>query len=278
MTPEMFWELFLDELCNKESTPMHSYYKFAKKDISFEFRKLYFLKRLNYVYKNIVGSDNIVWDCGCGYGTTGLFLAMNGIRTIGYTIEPVFYNLIFDRFNYWRQFGPVELFTVEYRNIFYDPPAPSFADIIIVQDTLHHLEPLSDALSILKNALKANGRIIVIEENGANPIQQSLLYWRRGHNKVRIYYDDVLGREVVVGDENIRNIKQWSSYFNSAGLDLELNSLEYIRFFPPFVYSLVKSETVNTIENFLVRKLSLVNVLFFGMNFIARHKIDSTRN
>lgn len=275
MTPEKFWELFLDELCNKESTPMHSYYKFAKSSISFEFRKSYFMRRLDYIYKNIIVKDHIVWDCGCGYGTTGLFLAMNGIRTVGYTIEPFFYNLIFGRFDYWRQFGPVDLFTVEYRNIFFDPPVPSFADVIIVQDTLHHLEPLSDALSILKNALKTNGRIIVIEENGANPIQQSLLYWRRGHNKVRVYYDDVLGRDVTIGDENIRGIDQWSSCFNSAGLDLELNTLEYIRFFPPFVYSLVKPETVNAIESLLARKLPLVNMLFFGMNFTAKHKMGA---
>ena len=85
MTPEQFFELMLKEL--EVHTEMQPYYKFLGKKSSWHFRRNYFLQRLRYIQQHITDSarankDISIWDCGCGYGTTCLFLAMNGIKTI----------------------------------------------------------------------------------------------------------------------------------------------------------------------------------------------------
>src|SRR5690554_3261537 len=97
MTKERFFDLFLKEL--EQRTEMHSYYKFLEQADYFDFRKNYFLERLGYIEKNIRKSTGLIWDCGCGYGTTAIFLAMNGIKTHGTTLE-FYYDVLKKRLDY----------------------------------------------------------------------------------------------------------------------------------------------------------------------------------
>ena len=168
MSPERFFELMLKEL--EVHTEMQPYYKFLGKQSSWHFRRNYFLERLRYIQKNLVdiagkkggASQLSIWDCGCGYGTTCLFLAMNGIRTHGTTLE-FYYDTIQKRVAYWSQYGDTSLFTCSYENLFDNKPEPASYDWIIVQDTLHHLEPIDDALQIFKESLKKGGKVLSIE-------------------------------------------------------------------------------------------------------------------
>jgi hypothetical protein len=54
---------------------------------SFEFRKSYVTQRLHYILDHLPTPDAAIWDCGCGYGTTAIFLALNGYKVHGTTLE-----------------------------------------------------------------------------------------------------------------------------------------------------------------------------------------------
>lgn len=274
MKPENFFELFLEEL--KQLPELHNYYKFHGNKKSFGFRKNYFLQRLNYIDKSVQAyqqsakSPITIWDCGCGFGTTALFLAMNGIASYGSTLE-YYYPYIEKRKKYWEGFGNSNLFTAGYEDIYQNHPAPGSTDIIIVQDTLHHLEPIGEALHILYKSLKPGGILLIVEENGDNIIQRVKLFKQRGSRRIITYYDEALKKEVLMGNENIRPYKQWEELLNKAGFTADKNSLQYIRYYLPFMYS------ENNTQQLAAKELSIKNTLlknyfFFGINFIARKK------
>jgi SAM-dependent methyltransferase len=267
MSPEQFFELFLKELEQRED--MYHYYKFLKGDRSFNFRKNYFLERLRYIAKHCNDSQQTIWDCGSGYGTTCLFLAMNGIKAHGTTLE-FYYDKIPPRYEYWNQFGDATLFTTSYENLFDNQPAPSSYDTIIVQDTLHHLEPIDDALAIFHRTLKPNGKLLCIEENGNNIIQRLKLYKYRGNKRIISIYDETLKKNILIGNENIRSLKHWKQLFEAQNLNIDDSSVDYIRYYLPIKYNEQNAEQLLVKERALQRSNAfLKEYFFFGINFIA---------
>lgn len=273
MTTLEFFELFLLEL--KSHPEMQGYYKFLQDKSSFDFRKNYFLKRLEFVEKNVLPNPGKLWDCGCGYGTQCLFLAMNGVESVGSTLE-FYFESIQKRKDYWSKFGEVDKFKVNYENIFENHPAPESMDYILVGDTLHHLEPISEALRILKSVLKENGKIIIIEENGENLLQRLILYIRRGNKRIIEIEDEKLHKKYLIGNENIRGLAQWEQLFNDAGLKIDMDSVEYVRLLYPVFYKLIGSERVKELENRLYKTNPILRKYFyFGVNFTAAKKMSS---
>ncbi len=270
MTPEDFFELFLEEL--KVNQEMNHYYKFRSDEKSFHFRKNYFLERLRYIYKHINDPARSVFDCGCGYGTTCFFLAMNGIATYGETLE-FYYEQIRKRALYWQQFGDISLFQYGYENFFDKKIIPAQYDTIIVQDTLHHLEPIHDALQRLNILLKKDGKMVVIEENGSNIIQSLKLYRQRGNNRIINIWDEKLQKEITIGNENIRSLKHWSRLMQANGFRVEPDSIQYIRYFLPFRYNGQNQDMLLRKERSIAaRSKWKKEYLFFGINFIAGKK------
>lgn len=273
MTSTEFFELFLREL--QSSPKLRGYYKFLEDKKSFEFRKYYFLKRLQFVERNILQNPGFVWDCGCGYGTQCLFLAMNGIQSSGSTLE-FYYDSIKKRKEYWSQFGEVGLFNVNYENIFESHPAHESVDYILVGDTLHHLEPINDAIQIFHKTLKTEGKIVVIEENGSNILQRVILYLRRGNNRIIEIEDQKLGKKILVGNENIRNISEWEKIFNADGFSILSDKVEYVRLFTPAFYNLFGAEKIKSLDSQLWRSNTLLRKYFyFGTSFIVRKTVAS---
>jgi 2-polyprenyl-3-methyl-5-hydroxy-6-metoxy-1,4-benzoquinol methylase len=270
MTPEHFFELFLKELEQHEE--MHRYYKFLGKPSSFHFRKNYFLERLRYIAAHINNPAKAVWDCGSGYGTTGLFLAMNGIKVHGTTLE-FYFESVNERYAYWNQFGNANLFTCSYENLFDAPPPAESYDCIIVQDTLHHLEPINDALHIFHKALKKEGIIIAIEENGNNIIQNAKLYKYRGNKRIIKQWDEKLQKDILIGNENIRSLKEWNNLMHSNHFEIDKGSVQYVRYFLPYRYKNTDPETLLKMENTIQQKSKFrKEYLFFGLNFKANKK------
>lgn len=275
MSPEQFFELMLKEL--EVHTEMQPYYKFLGKQSSWHFRRNYFLQRLRYIKKYIVdgGTDPrsvSIWDCGSGYGTTCLFLAMNGIKTHGTTLE-FYFETVQKRKEYWSRFGDTSLFTCTYENLFDNRPAPASYDWIIVQDTLHHLEPINDALQIFNQSLKKNGKVLSIEENGSNIIQRLKLYKYRGNKRIITIWDEKLQKDILIGNENIRSLASWQTLFKHNNFNVEQGSVQYIRYYLPVQYRfsdpeklLLKEQHIQSTPNF--RR----EYFFFGLNFIAAKK------
>lgn len=272
MTANEFHELFLRELSQNHS--MNKYYKFlsARSKGTLTFRKNYFLRRLSYISDHLEHKPESIWDCGCGYGTTALFLAMNGIRVTGSTFE--FYSREIERRKaYWNQFGNADLFQVRHENIFDAPPEASSFDAIIVQDTLHHLEPIDDAFDLLARSLRPKGKVIVVDENGQNIIACAKLYVKRGNRRIISIYDEKLEKEILIGNENTRSMAQWGQIAKRH--DLAVSDVEYNRLFLPPTYWLISDRAIRTMERFLSSSKLLTKYLFWGLNFTLTKKSPS---
>jgi SAM-dependent methyltransferase len=266
MTVEEFFTLFQNEL--SENKNLQKYYKFLNDPIRFEFRKAYFCQRLQYIIDNI-DSNARIWDCGCGYGTTGIFLSLNGIKSEGTTLE-FYFKEIPTRLDFWKKYGDISNFSFDYKNVFDGVAANSF-DTIILQDTLHHLEPLDTSIAIFNNALSPKGNIILIEENGSNIIQNLKLIKQRGFKKVKEIYDEKLQKTILLGDENIRSLAKWRKAFKKRNFDVLDAKTQYIRLYPP---SFFKTGTISEIlqkEQLLwQRNAFLKHYFYFGLNFIVQ--------
>ncbi len=267
MTPEQFFDLFLLEL--EQHPEMHSYYKFLGNAQSFTFRKNYFLERLRYIAKHVNNPTQAIWDCGSGYGTTCLFLAMNGIATHGTTLE-FYYETVQKRYGFWNQHGNANLFTCSYENLFDSPPPTNSYDIIIVQDTLHHLEPIHDALDIFQRSLKPKGKIIAIEENGSNIIQNIKLYKYRGNKRIITIWDEKLQKDILIGNENIRSFEHWNQLMEAHQFNIPQEEVQYVRYYLPFKYNASNGDVLLKKERALQKTSSFrKKYFFFGLNFIA---------
>jgi len=276
MSPEQFFELMLKEL--EVHTEMQLYYKFLGKKSSLHFRRNYFLQRLRYVKRHIIDVNankgvTAIWDCGSGYGTTCLFLALNGISTVGTTLE-FYYDTVQKRKEYWSQYGDTSLFNCTYENLFDNQPAAGSFDWIIVQDTLHHLEPIAEALQIFNRSLKKNGKILSIEENGNNLIQRLKLYKYRGSKRIITIWDEKLQKDILIGNENIRSLETWQHLFEENGFNLQKDSVQYIRYFLPIHYRFSAPDALLEKEQKLQSAKGFRReYFFFGLNFIAEKSI-----
>ena len=270
---EVFFDLLLKEI--KLNDDLSQYYKFHASDRRFKFRKAYFVQRLQYIVDHMPNSKDVkVFDLGCGYGTTALFLALNGYCVEGITLE-FYFKTIKKRMAYWSAFGDVSGFTFEYRNIL-DGIHDDAYDVIIAQDTLHHLEPIEQALKKIYQALKSDGILIAVEENGSNVVQNLKLIKLRGLKKVKTIYDEVLQKEILIGDENIRSLSAWDELLSKNNLSLNYDSLNYIRFFYPIAYKDKPIEEVYRMEQRIQYKSYLLKKwFFFGLNFVAHKNVLS---
>jgi SAM-dependent methyltransferase len=265
MKPEQFFNIFLEELKNNPS--LTTYYKFLVEDGRFNYRKSYFLRRLKYIYSQMPEkNEETIWDCGCGYGTTAIFLSLNGYKIHGSTLE-FYYEQIPGRLEFWSRYGDIN-FTYDYKNIFDEPPLPGSYSNIILQDTLHHLEPINDALKLFYNALKPGGKIIAVEENGKNPFINIILFLRRGLKFTTKIYDERLDKYILIGNENVRSFNRWAALFRENNFVVDPSTVQFIRFYPPFIYAKNSAAEMDLKEETIWKKSKFLrNNFFWGVNF-----------
>jgi 2-polyprenyl-3-methyl-5-hydroxy-6-metoxy-1,4-benzoquinol methylase len=273
MTVEEFLDLFVKEL--EENPGLRDYYQLIEKDRFFLFRKAYLHQRLAYVEKHMQKAGARVWDVGCGYANASIFLALNGHKVTGSTLE-YYYDQLQNRLDFWAKYGNIGGLDLRYENIFDATPSSNPYDYILAQDTLHHLEPLHEAMILFKSALKADGRIIVSEENGSN-LYCALKHFReRGFKRIIKTWDEKLGKYILFGNENTRNYRVWKKVFDRAGLQVLQEDTEFIRFFPPLLYHTENYRIIMEKEQKLWKKIPLLkDFLFFGINFTAGKKNNS---
>jgi SAM-dependent methyltransferase len=174
------------------------------------------------------------------------------------------------RIEYWSQFGDVSGFTFGYEDLFDETEDKGEFDYIIVQDTLHHLEPLDKALQIIYRHLKADGKVVSIEENGSNIIQSLKLYKQRGNKRIIEFYDERLKKTILLGNENIRSLKKWTEEFAKNKLKVDPSSVHYVRAYPPVLFNKYGYKNAIMKEQKLWKSNALAKeYFFFGVNFIA---------
>lgn len=267
MLKEEFYQYLCEEL--HQNSSLYPYYKLINGSVAQkQFRKAYFLQRLGYLDQYIDLSKNpTIWDCGCGYGTSCLYLAMNGQSTYGTTLE--FYaDQINHRKDFWNQYGNAQLFNYEYANIFDQQIPDEHFDYIILQDTLHHIEPMQDALLLLYKALKKGGKLILIEENGGCLIKRALLFLKRGNKRVISVHDDILKKDILMGNENIRSEKAWRKVFSQTPFVLDPNSVQYIRRYLPLKYKRNNLLDIISLEQRQAKNKIRCHYQYFGLNMV----------
>jgi SAM-dependent methyltransferase len=271
MTVEDFFTLFIAELKGNEN--LWPYYKFLENSNQsvFDFRKSYFLQRLKYIQNQIDKPGSKIWDCGCGYGTTAIFLTLNGYEVYGNTLE-FYYEQIEKRLKYWGEYGNLGKLKLDHKDIFETHPVSKY-DFVITQDTLHHLEPINQAIEILSLSLTQDGKLIVIEENGSNFLKRLKNYIQRGNKKIIELYDERLQKTILLGNENIRPVDIWEKLLSSGNLKINNGSIEYVRFFPPVMYKYSHYEEVLLKEKHIWENYRLLKkYFFFGVNFTASRR------
>ncbi|MFO0970289.1 MAG: class I SAM-dependent methyltransferase [Gemmataceae bacterium] len=270
MSETQFFELFLQEL--RENSILRGYYHLLDSSWAFGFRKTYFLQRLAFLARHVPRDPTLrVWDCGCGFGTQGIFLSLNGVSCRGSTLD-YFIGHIPPRLAYWARHGDVSRFRFRHENLFDLPIEPAATDIVLAADTLHHLEPIDEALDRIARALRPGGKLLVFEENGNNLLQCLMLYRLRGNQRVVDRWDDGLQKFVRFGHENIRPLWRWERLLARHGLIIDKASVEYIRMFLPPFYLLFSADRLRRWENVLRRLALFRELLFFGVNFAARRR------
>jgi SAM-dependent methyltransferase len=268
MTTATFLDIFMKELDHNPT--LYPYYKLNHgSEAQKAFRKAYFLQRLNFIEKQVEKKENItVLDCGCGYGTTAFFLSMNNIPVVGTTLE-FYFEQIDNRKKYWSHFGNIEPLTFEYQNILESTFEENSFDYIILQDTLHHIEPVEKALQIFFKLLKKGGKIILVEENGACYPRQAILFAKRRNKRIIEYFDPILQKTILLGNENIRSENKWIRLFEKEGFTNLKQETGYIRYYYPFVYKNKKMEEITEKEQKIAKKNPwLKHRFFFGMNMV----------
>lgn len=271
MTVEEFFDLLVEEL--KQNPDLRGYYRFINDPSLYEFRKAYFCQRLQYIFDHIPKDKSTkIFDIGCGYGTTAIFLVLNGYKVTGGTLE-YYFEQINTRKEYWSKQGSLNNLEIRYENFYDEPLAKNTYDVVIAQDVLHHLEPIDDAIKIISESLVAGGKLIACEENGNNLMNKTRLFLKRGNKRIIKFYDEKLGKNILMGNENVRNLKKWQAKMISSGLEINDTSVQYIRLFLPSKYKKKNPVEIIKLEQEIWRKSSLKKELFFhGLNFVATKK------
>lgn len=267
---DIFLEHFEQEL--SENKNLRNYHRLINSGSNsrYLFRKAYFKQRLEFVKNSISKENSKIIDIGCGYGTTSFLLGMLGHQVTGTTLE-YYFDQTSDRFKYWQKYFDTSQIDIKYENLFSTDYQEKIYDYIIVQDTLHHLEPINDALVILRRLLKDDGKIIISEENGNNIFCNLRHFKERGFKRIIEVYDEKLKTSYLMGNENTRSLKKWSELLEKNGLKILNNN--YIRLFFPLYYKNKTLEEVIQKEKEISKHSKILNELFyFGLNFTASKK------
>jgi len=271
MNIEEFFELLQDEIAqNKE---IEEYYKFHSNKILYEIRKHYFCNRLQYIKSsldkfkdknNLEKKDIKILDCGCGFGSIAIFLSINGYQVDGITIGEHYINGIQKRKDFWSKYGDASKFNAKYEYL-PDLKITDHYDIILLQDALHHLEPIDNCIKSLYKILKPEGKLIITEANGANLFHILKHFLRRGKKTIFKVYDKVLCKDILYGDENFKSIRCWKKMFLNNKFMVE-KEIEYIKFIPLSFNK--KCSEIRATEK-LIEKFTpiLREYMFFGFNF-----------
>ena len=104
-------------------------------------------------------------------------------------------------------------------------------------------------------------------------MNKTRLFLKRGNKRIIKFYDEKLGKNILMGNENVRNLKKWQEKMISSGLEINDSSVQYIRLFLPSKYKKKNPVEIIRREQEIWRKSSLKKELFFhGLNFVATKK------
>jgi 2-polyprenyl-3-methyl-5-hydroxy-6-metoxy-1,4-benzoquinol methylase len=205
------------------------------------FRALFFAMRLQPVLTYIQRAPEPphILDLGCGYGLESTLLSQAGARV--WAIDTASEKIAEAR---RQQSGKSLDLRYDTASLFDFHPDVQF-DAVYSSATLHHIEPVGQAIQVIADLLKPGGWFFLSDENGYSPVQQLAVQRRIGWTSPRYVTrtDPTTGLTQPYGHENIRAPFQWSGHMRRAGLQPRF--IKYCRQLPPLNWpleQLVRSE------------------------------------
>ena len=100
-------------------------------------------------------------------------------------------------------------------------------------------------------------------------IQNVKLFIKRGNKRVIEYWDEKLGKKVMMGNENIRGISSWNPEFEKQNLRIVPQATSYVRLFPPFMFNKENYDRLIERERKIWKNNALLKKYFyFGINMV----------
>ncbi|MCB9455385.1 MAG: class I SAM-dependent methyltransferase [Anaerolineaceae bacterium] len=208
-------------------------------DRNLNFKALFFAMRLQPVLTYIAAFQQThnrppqILDIGCGFGLESILLVHSGAQVHGLDgSDAKIAGAEKLRAAYEAAFANQLKLTYQVSNLFQFHPERQF-DAVYSSATLHHIEPISEAILTIADFLAPGGTFFLSDENGYSPAQQVAVQKRIGWTSSRKYWqtNHETGEKFLYGNENIRAPFQWIRHVRKAGMHPE--TIKYCRFLPP---------------------------------------------
>lgn len=239
------------------------------------FKSLFFSMRLQpiltYVqeFTQVHGCPPHILDLGAGFGLESLLICLVGACVHGIDSSLSMVEHARKRVSRYQESHQLNLdLRYDCVNIFNFPQDKPY-DAIYCSATLHHIEPVAQAIRIISDLLKPGGYFFLSDENGFSPVQQLVVQKRIGWMRPRKYIksDPGTGERFVYGNENIRSLYGWKHLVERT--DMQPEAVKYCRFLPPVdwpVERLVRFERK-------VRNIPMLTQLWaIGFTLLSRKK------
>lgn len=208
------------------------YSNWVKKDSLI--RKYYYVERVEPLV-NLIKSSNRklkIMDIGCGCGSEAIFCSSLGAHVLGIDLNKNRINCAKYRKSYYENLLNKKIdVKFKLQNIFKYKEKDKF-DIIWIMESIHHIEPVLKVLEFCYNLLNSDGRIIICDPNGLNPLIQIVLFFKRGLKLHKKVFDPEDNQEIAYGNENIFTSFGIVKMLRKKGFKIE--EISYQRFLPLF--------------------------------------------
>lgn len=181
-----------------EQKTFDSYYKSYKNNFGAYIKKNYEEQSRELFQKLAEFDIPRVLEVGFGCGTESLWMALNGIDIKAIDVEPRFLAVAELRKKILEQIAGVKI-RCEFKLVpLLDLNDNDKFNIVWMEQTFHHLEPREDVLDKLARIVKTGGYVVFSETNFWNPLNQILLFKRRGFRTVIDHAGVIWGNERIL--------------------------------------------------------------------------------
>ena len=199
-------------------------------------------------------------EIGGGCGTEALWFALQGSRVLAIDVNEARLDVARARKEIIERSIGRHL-DVEFRFCsLFDLLDNDGFDLIWMEQAFHHVEPRGKVYSTIANLLAPEGRVVISEANGWNPLLQLVLLRRRGFQTIvdRTMPD---GERILYGNERITIPSAMARGFQNAGIEQE--NVRYFRILP----NVAAAEALMPVERAIPQ---FAAPLFSHYNYVGR--------
>jgi SAM-dependent methyltransferase len=168
-------------------------------------------------------------EIGGGCGTEALWFALKAARVLAIDVNEERLDVARARKEIVER-GIGRRLDIEFRFCsLFDLDETAAFDLIWMEQAFHHVEPRAKIYSPIARLLAPEGRVVISEANGWNPLLQLMLFRKRGFHTV-VDRTTADGRRILYGNERITVPSVMAHGFEEAGI--RQHAVRYSRTMP----------------------------------------------